>query len=224
MNARSSSRVHLQIELCAVLVVLTLFTSGCSFFRETEKVDTPTIKMEMGAISARRSQARKANKTLLCLIAEQGSPFSEYDDESGLWQGAEPEIVRTIGKKLNMDVVFIPVPYAALASALRNGRGDLAVGKLTTSRIATLHQTAVFPYAPVQNEHYALMIRSDDLSWKRDLEKAAAGINGAALLKGNEKNIKPAAVEIVEKESNDEVITISVDLDKKKEKKAPEKK
>lgn len=220
MNARSSSRVSLTINLCAAMALL--FLTGCSLFQSKE--EAPAAPVKQGVISAKRTQARKTSRTMLCLIAEQGRPFSHYDEESELWQGAEPEIVRAIAEKLKLEVIFVPVPAAALASALRNGRGDLAIGKLTASRIAAWHQTAVFPYASGPEDSYALMIRSDDIAWKSELEKAAAGIDGAALLKANAKDLKPIAVDVVEKENSGEVISISVDLDKKNDKKESGKK
>lgn len=224
MNAPLSSRVFPGIKLCTALAVLTFLLNGC-FLWDTGNQPSPAVSaVKPGVISSKRIRARKESKTILCLIAEQGKPFSEYDEESGNWLGAEPEMVRAIAAKLKMNVVFISVPEAALASALRNGRGDLAIGQLTTSRIAAYHQAAVCPYAPVQDEHYALMIRSDEADWKNDLEKAAAGIDGAALLKANGKDLKPIAVEVAEKENSDEVISISVDLNKKNDQKAPEKK
>ena len=219
MNAQSSSRENRQIKISAFLAALTalfLPLSGCTLFQQPEKGNGSGISVHApGAVSRKRIQSRKEHKTFVCLIAEQDMPFSDWNEELGSWQGAEPEIVRQIAAKLNMNVVFVPVPAVALPSALRNGRGDIAAGKLTTGQIAASRMTAVVPYAPAKTGKYALMIRNDESIWKKDLTKAAEKIDGSALVKANTLEQKPVSVEVVEKEENDDAISISVDLKSK---------
>ena len=59
------------------------------------------------------------------------------------------------------------------------------------------------------------MIRNDETIWKKDLTKAAEKIDGSALVKANTLEQKPVSVEVVEKEENDDAISISVDLKSK---------
>ena len=226
MNAQSSSSGIWYFKTAALLTaLLSLLMSGCSLILPAEK-QTDTISeaaIQTGAVTGKRIRARKANNTFICLIAEQDMPFSAWNEEQGIWQGAEPEIVRMIAANLKMDVVFVPVTSAALSSALRNGRGDLAVGKLTNRQITAWHLTPVIPYAPAKNGQYALMVRNDDVRWKKDVEKAAGKLDGSALLKANSNDRKPVSVEVVEKEESTDAISISVDL-KSNAPKAPEKK
>lgn len=229
MNVRSFSsgiwfsKIPFLLLLTATLI---LPNSGCSFFTLMENTTDnghvePAVKT--GAVTGKRIRARKANNTFICLIAEQDMPFSAWNEDQGIWQGAEPEIVRKIADNLKMDVIFVPLSTAALPAALRNGRGDLAAGKLTTEQIDACHLTPAVPYAPAKKGQYALMVRNDDTAWKKALEKAAGKLDGSALLKANSSDRKPASVEVVEKEGNDDTISITVDL-KSKAPEIPEKK
>lgn len=212
MNGQSFSSKVWKIEQCFLILGILLLTSSCSLFQNgnTETVLTPDSKP--GLVTQNRIRTREQKKMFLCLIAEQGKPFSFYDEENGLWLGAEPEIIRIIAEKLKMDVAFVPVPASALAAALRNGRGDIAIGQLTTRQISSVHQTAVFPYASAQNDKFAFMVRNDDAAWKNTIEKAAAGIDGNAILKRNAEDLKPISVELGDKGNSEKVISISVDL------------
>lgn len=227
MNAQSSSSGIRFFKTAALLTALLILPmSGCSLFRTTEKQADNAGKeaaIQTGAVTGKRIRTRKANNSFICLIAEQEMPFSAWNEELGRWQGAEPEIVRMIAANLKMDVVFVPVSSAALSSALRNGRGDLAIGKLTTGQITAWHLTPVVPYAPAKNGQYALMVRNDDIDWEKNLEKAAGKLDGSALLKANSNDRKPVSVEVVEKEESADAISISVDL-KSNAPKAPVKK
>lgn len=211
MNGQLFFSSKWKIELCSALLGLLIFSSGCSLFKSNDARQGQNLS-KPGFITQNRIRAREQKNTFLCLVAEQGKPFSFYEEENGAWLGAEPEMVRMIAKNMKMNVVFVPVSQAALAAALRNGRGDLAIGKLTTKQIAVWHQTAAFPYADAKNGKFAFMVRNDDLEWKSMLEKAAAGINGNALLKSNAEDLKPISVELDERENSEKVISISVDL------------
>ena len=56
------------------------------------------------------------------------------------------------------------------------------------------------------------MVRLDDSNWKNTLEKAASGIDSAALLKRYAQDLKPISVELDDKENSEKVISIAVDL------------
>ena len=70
----------------------------------------------------------------------------------------------------------------------------------------------MFPYAAAKNDKFAFMVRIDDSNWKNTLEKAASGIDSAALLKRYAQDLKPISVELDDKENSEKVISISVDL------------
>lgn len=209
MNAPLFSNATVKVLLLPVLLCLL---TGCSFFASAPGSTAGSVPP--GLISSERIRIRQTTHTFHCLVAESGYPFSVYDPENGDWSGAEPEIIRTIAKNLKMQVVFVPVPAAALASALRHGRGDVAIGKLTDEQIAADHLDSVFPYAPAEKKNYALMIRPDDTAWKDSLRKAAGGIDGSALLKTHTKTPSEASVEIADDAAQDEEepLSISVDL------------
>lgn len=211
MNGRSYFSSRWKIELYLALLGTALFSGGCSFFQNNTSQPDQSLS-KPGPVTQNRIRARELKKTFICLIAEQGKPFSLFDEENGVWQGAEPEMIRQIAEKLKLNVVFIQLPENALASALRNGRGDIAVGKLTTGKIAAARQTAVFPYAAAKNDKFAFMVRSDDTAWQDTLKKATTGIDGNALLKSNAEDLKPISIELDEKNNNEKVISISVDL------------
>lgn len=212
MNGQLFSSSKWAIELGVILLGAVLFSGGCTLFQWGEINTEQAVVSKPDLITQNRIRARELKKTFICLIAEQGKPFSFYDEENRIWQGAEPEMIRQIASTLKMDVVFVPVPASALAAALRNGRGDIAIGKLTTKQIAAWHQTTVFPYAAAKNDKFAFMVRIDDSNWKSTLEKAASGIDSAALLKRYAQDLKPISVELDDKENSEKVISISVDL------------
>ncbi len=220
MNGQLFFSSKQKIKRCSVLLGILLCSGGCSFF-QNNPVETEQTAAKPGLITQNRIRMRKQKNIFLCLIAEQEKPFSFYDEPLGSWQGAEPEMIRQIAAKLKMEVVFVPVPASALAAALRNGRGDIAAGKLTTKQIASLRQTAVFPYADAKNGKFSFMVRSDDSAWKNALEKAASGIDGAAILKRNAQDLAPVSVELEEKENSEKAISISVDLQAKPAGKGP---
>ncbi|MBO5959558.1 MAG: transporter substrate-binding domain-containing protein [Lentisphaeria bacterium] len=194
-----------------LVLLLTGLLCSCSFFSGGDG-SADKSPAEPGSVTKSRIRARESSGVMLCLIAESGLPFSVYDEEAG-WIGAEPEIVLAIAEKLKMNVRFIPVPTVALASALRNGRGDIAIGKRTAGSIAADHLAPVFPYAAAKNGKFALMVRADDTVWRQALEKAAAGLDGESMLKKHARDLKPVSVEVVEDSAGkEETLSISVDL------------
>ncbi len=211
----SSSAMTADIFRFFLSVCLCLTVCGCSFWQKSGGAEN--ILPGTDPVSAERSVIREKNNTLVCLIAESGKPFSRYDRETGSWEGIEPEIIRALAENMNFSVQFIPLSRQALSGALRNGRGDIAAGRLSTVLIQDFYMTPVLPYAPADDKSdFALMVRPGDLQWAKDLEQTGKKIDLEKIVSVTGNTVKSATVQVLKQETKE--ISVSVDMGKKTEK------
>ncbi len=209
-NVRSSSSAAAAAEKSFLCACTALLLCSCSLFQSGSGEPEPK-----DPVSLERSHFRKQTNTLVCLIADSGKPYAHPDPVTGEWTGIEPDLIRSLAEQLKMQVIFIQLPVRALPSALRNGRGDIAAGKLDTDLIRSLELTDTVRYLTAGNEkNLALAIRSGDRKWFQTLTRAAKNIDLKKITEDADNTIKNASVQLLKPEEKE--ISISIDMGKDK--------
>ncbi len=130
----------------------------------------------------------QGSNTLWDEIEEQGEivvgtsgtlfPTSYYPEDSDELTGYDVEVMKEIGKRLNLDVTFQQIGFEGLFAAINSGRIDIAINDLGI----TEERKESFAFSdPYKYSFTTMIVRKDDLSGiktLKDLEGKKAG--GAA--------------------------------------------
>ncbi|PFG12599.1 transporter substrate-binding domain-containing protein [Bacillus sp. es.036] len=112
------------------------------------------------------------------VVATSGTlyPTSYYEEGSDKVTGYEVEVVREVGKRLDLDVEFEEMGFDGMLTSINSGKVDLAANDITS----TDERMEKFTFSePVKYSYGTAIVRKDDLSGIQSLDdldgKIAAG-------------------------------------------------
>lgn len=86
------------------------------------------VLVTLSLFACGNNQAKNTNKIVVALNAE--FPPYEFKDKGEI-TGIDPDMVREIGKRLNMEVEFLDIAFDSVIPAIQNNKADLAATGLT---------------------------------------------------------------------------------------------
>ncbi len=197
--------------LC-LLCLAVLPVAGCSFFTSFPPEKQDGVPAETGSVSQHRQAWRKTNRKFICLIALSGKPYAW--EESGKICGIEPDIIRALAEKLQLQVDFVIVPVQRISAYLRNGRGDIAAGAMRADTIQTSAMSPVLLYNAGGDDRRAFCVRADDSFWNNELTAAAESLNVMEIVAAYAALVSGTARVSVQNagDEQDESMPVSVDM------------
>lgn len=157
---------HITMSLSILLAMLVLAACGSSTGNETNK------EQETSSVWANISEKGEI------VVATSGTlyPASFHDSESNELTGYEVEIIKEIGKRLELDVKFVEMGLDGMLTSLNSGQVDLAVNDIEITEERQEKFTFSEPY---KYSYGTAIVRKSDHSGIESLEdlegKKAAG-------------------------------------------------
>ena len=154
------------IASCLYLTAGILLLAGCGTKPEAEVLDP----VELSRIAARKRFEDLQKRGVLRVAVSTKGGKAAYLSQNGTFEGPEVETVRELARKKGWRIFLFAVRPEALASTVRNGRADLAIGGLEVDPIRRTLLTPVLEYSR-DGKRFAFATWSSAEELKNSLEK-----------------------------------------------------